>query len=204
VSAYFASGKYEREVSDIVGHLRRLIQARLARAPTDNERQLVIVWDIDETIVSTSDHTREDYMRRHAKALRRMRKPSADGQGSGAVPKPRHPIDDYYPPIPGMVEFYNEVLAMGVRGVLLTGRYDDVRDLTEGNLEWAGVRGWDQLIMREPHEVDMTASEYKLRRRQALARVYDIVASVGDQQSDMAGEHCGYKVRMPNPEYHIE
>lgn len=208
IRRYFVSGAYERDVKRVIEHVERLIAVRtreraaqrtFPHAQQRRPRPMAIVWDIDETLLSTIEHVRSRFMRLHGESV-----------GAAGPPPDRrhraHPVDEYFPPIPGMVELYNATLSMGVRGILLTGRYDgrEARALAEDNLRWAGVRTWDRLIMRGPDERKMNASEYKLHRRAALAEGYDILASVGDQPSDMSGSHCGFKVLMPNSAYKID
>ena len=49
----------------------------------------------------------------------------------------------------------------------------------------------------------MDAASYKNARRAELAREFDIWVNFGDQDSDMAGENNGIKVKLPNPQYKI-
>lgn len=46
------------------------------------------------------------------------------------------------------LDLYNEVLRLGFRLVLLTGRAEDKRTITINNLTMAGFQNWDKLILR--------------------------------------------------------
>ncbi|GKE08157.1 acid phosphatase 1-like protein, partial [Tanacetum coccineum] len=52
------------------------------------------------------------------------------------------------PAIKPSLELYNEVLRLGFKLVLLTGRAEDKRTITINNLTMAGFRDWDKLILR--------------------------------------------------------
>jgi hypothetical protein len=112
--------------------------------------------------------------------------------------------DNFHPPLMPVVQLYKLLLAAGVRPLILTGRYERHRDETFDNLRCIGVDTWDDAVFRAAHEETMSAQEYKEKRRADWARDgYNIIASVGDQESDVVGEHVGVPVLLPNPAYKI-
>lgn len=109
-------------------------------------------------------------------------------------------------PIAPTLELFKEARARGIAVFFITGRGDDPakRAATARNLRRAGYHGWSALIMRAPDELHLTATEYKSRRRAAIeSQGYTIIASIGDQWSDLDGGHVERTFKLPNPFYFI-
>ncbi|MDZ7578188.1 MAG: HAD family acid phosphatase [Candidatus Nanopelagicales bacterium] len=74
----------------------------------------------------------------------------------------------------------------------------------EADLARRGITGWRTLRLKSPAEQSQSAAVYKARARRALhARGFRIIASVGDQVSDMAKGHLKYGFLLPNPMYYL-
>ncbi|KAJ6793987.1 acid phosphatase 1-like [Iris pallida] len=113
-----------------------------------------------------------------------------------------------YPPsptLPASVWLYNLLLDRGFKIVLLTGRNESLRELTETNLISAGYNSWDRLIMRGESDADKTATVYKSEKRAELvAEGYKIHGSSGDQWSDLLGSPVATRsFKLPNPMYYV-
>ena len=109
-------------------------------------------------------------------------------------------------PIQSTLAAFNAAKARGVAVFFITGRNDerDIRAATVRNLHRAGYRGWTALIMRAPGERPLSAKDFKTRHRARIAaRGYTIIASVGDQWSDLDGGYVERKFKLPNPFYFI-
>lgn len=52
------------------------------------------------------------------------------------------------PAIEPSLKLYEEVLGLGFKVFLLTGRSERQREITVGNLNNAGFQNWDKLILR--------------------------------------------------------
>lgn len=52
------------------------------------------------------------------------------------------------PALPASLMLYEELQGLGFQLVLLTGRPEDQRAITENNLLFAGYSSWDRLILR--------------------------------------------------------
>jgi acid phosphatase len=92
----------------------------------------------------------------------------------------------------------------------VTGRYqeNDAQTWTEKNLSNAGYHGWDGLYMRDPATHGRPVSEHKIRARKDIeSHGFTIIANVGDQESDLAGDptgnHAERTFKVPNPFYFI-
>lgn len=98
---------------------------------------------------------------------------------------------------------YNRVKAMGLTVVVLTGRETTLKPWTRRCLIERGIIGWDRLILKPTDDTD-SASVFKSKVRGHLRREgLRIVASVGDQVSDMALGNLRAGFLLPNPIYFL-
>jgi predicted secreted acid phosphatase len=94
--------------------------------------------------------------------------------------------------------------AKGVAVIFITARPDRQRDVTILNLDHAEFEGWAELRTRPDRDDLLTVQEYKTAARTKVeAEGYTIIANVGDQTSDLEGEHSGCYFKVPNPFYLI-
>lgn len=108
------------------------------------------------------------------------------------------------PVIAPVKRLYDYAKSRGVTPMLITGRSEQSRSITQACLSKRGITGYGQLIMRSPAEESMTAARYKLQQREALeAEGWDLSLSIGDQYSDSAGTVPRGRFVLPNPMYFI-
>jgi acid phosphatase len=108
------------------------------------------------------------------------------------------------PPIMPALDLFNAAKAKGVAVVFITGRRDRERQATLWNLDRAGYEGWAKLVTRPDDDSHATVEAYKTEERRKLAEAgYTIIATVGDQQSDLDGGFAECKFKVPNPFYFI-
>jgi|SRR5947209_7536474 len=101
--------------------------------------------------------------------------------------------------------FFDAIRARNVSVFFITGRRDSQRDATLINLDHAGFQGWTKLVTRPDDDTNHTIVPFKSGERAKIqAAGYTIIATIGDQQSDIDGgaAECGFK--LPNPFYFIE
>lgn len=92
----------------------------------------------------------------------------------------------------------------GVAVIFITSRPDKQRDATILNLDHAGFEGWTELRTRPDRDDLLTVQDYKTAERTKVeAEGYTIIANVGDQMSDLEGDHSGCHFKVPNPFYFI-
>lgn len=187
---YYASGAYDEQVRAIVREASSRLLGAIERGQLPPNA--VVVFDIDDTLLNSHPHKKVEHLRLTGRAL-------VDPRGG----VPRHEQRAFLPPIRATVDLHNELRRRGVRTVLLTGRYARHERHTMANLRAAGVDPThDRVIFREPHEECIDASSYKQGRRAALAREgWVVVANLGDQVSDVVGDHSGMAFVLPNPQY---
>jgi predicted secreted acid phosphatase len=123
-----------------------------------------------------------------------------------------------FPATPGMVKFANRAQRLGFAVFGLTGRKDDQKDATLGNLNDVGYTTFDTnnfftkwvgADTNKPAYITCVAKcttvEYKAGTRKHIEEDlgYDIVLNVGDQWSDLQGGHADHTLKLPNPTYYL-
>ncbi|KAJ9546232.1 hypothetical protein OSB04_025939 [Centaurea solstitialis] len=103
------------------------------------------------------------------------------------------------------LKLYNEVLRLGFKIFLLTGRSEDKRDITVDNLIKAGFQKWDRLILRGAEDHGKTAVAFKSEKRKEIVEEgFRIHGNTGDQWSDLIGSFISVKsFKLSNPMYYI-
>lgn len=107
--------------------------------------------------------------------------------------------------IESWLKFYDEVLKLGFKIFLLTGRSERHRRVTTENLIKAGFRSWDKLILRSSEDHGKLATVYKSEKRKEMVEEgYRILGNSGDQWSDLLGSPMSIRsFKLPNPMYYI-
>lgn len=101
-------------------------------------------------------------------------------------------------------DLYRKLVRDGFAVVLLTGRSDSERATTAECLRKRGIKDWHELILRTQAEASLSADVYKSQRRADLqAEGHRIVASIGDQVSDMSMGRLKAGFLLPNLMYFI-
>ena len=127
-----------------------------------------------------------------------------------------------FPATPGMVSLVSAAKEAGCTVVGLTGRNDDQKAATIGNLQavgyqgftaanyytkWTGVGASQQPSYISCATAKCTTIEYKSQTRAHVeSRAggdYEVVANVGDQYSDLIGGHADRAIKLPNPTYYL-
>ncbi|TQD98558.1 hypothetical protein C1H46_015806 [Malus baccata] len=89
------------------------------------------------------------------------------------------------PAIKSSLKLYEEVLSLGFKVFLLTGRTEGKRKVTVENLNNAGFRDWHKLILRSADDREKLATIYKSEKRSEMEKEgYRILLNSGDQWSD--------------------
>ncbi|WCB92817.1 hypothetical protein DSM104299_01517 [Baekduia alba] len=147
-------------------------------------KKLAIVFDVDETALSNYSAI------------------VADGFVYG--PKSQaEATDEIGVAIKPSLDLYNLAKSKGITPFFITGRPEAQRAPTEDNLKREGFADWGQAFLK-PAGFTGTTVQYKTgARTQIEQQGYHIVASVGDQYSDLAGGHADVAFKLPNPFYFL-
>ena len=181
VKNYYESGQYDEEC-------KRVIDEAISKIDTVNiYPNSAVVFDIDETALSNYKHTKEI--------------------GFGFIIKIWNQwlLKADAPAIPQTKRFYDWLLFKNIKIIFLTGRNEEVREPTLKNLIADGYTKFDTLIVRQPQEYNIPAAEFKAHKREELVKKgYKIIATIGDQWSDLVGGNTGIKIKLPNYLYIID
>lgn len=172
--AYYESGCFDKEIAAFVEN----VKAQFTE-PAQNDMQ-TIIFDIDETVLS-------DYCN-----IKKIQ--------FGYIPKLSHKwiLQASAPAIPAMKDLYLYLLGKGYRIVFLTGRKYNEYEATQKNLEKEGFIGYDRLIVKPEEDHHTPNATYKARERAKLTKEgYEIVATFGDQATDLMGGETGKPFQVP-------
>lgn len=180
VKEYYENGSYEREMSKIIEKAKRDI------SKIEIEENTAAIFDVDDTVLGSYAYTKSI--------------------GFGYTPQTWHEwmVNGKPEAVPHMKEFIGWLTDKNIRVIFLTGRKDITFEATKKNLIRDGFAEFDTLICRSPENYKLKAVDYKSTEREKLAaKGYKIIACFGDQESDLAGENTGIKVKLPNYLYTI-
>lgn len=96
-----------------------------------------------------------------------------------------------------ILDFLNE---NNINYAFITGRKDNIKILTEKNLQITGYNKYSKLYMM-PYDSDLNVAKFKSNCREEIAKVFNIVCCIGDQVSDITGDNCGIPFLIFNPFY---
>lgn len=101
------------------------------------------------------------------------------------------------------LELYRLAQKKGIATFFITGRRESTRAHTDSNLRREGFTDYTRLVLK-PEVFTGSTVDYKAGARKAIeGEGYRIVASVGDQYSDLAGGHEDVAFKLPNPFYFL-
>ncbi|XP_038877120.1 acid phosphatase 1-like [Benincasa hispida] len=150
----------------------------------------VWIFDIDETLLSNLPYYTE-----HGYGSESFKPDEFDNWVEKAMA----------PPLQPSLELYKELLDLGFKLVLLTGRSEKQRESTTRNLINAGFYDWDRLVLRRDDDRGKSAILYKSEKRSEMENEgLRIIGNSGDQWSDLLGTSASVRsFKLPNPMYYI-
>ncbi|MGD7653828.1 MAG: HAD family acid phosphatase [Verrucomicrobiales bacterium] len=181
VDRYAGSGRYEADLAAV----SRAAQKWISRRARQGGGNLAVVLDIDETVLSNLEHMRENDWGYHP------------GRWDAWMKQADAPALD---PVRGI---YQCARKHDVAVFFITGRSESVRSATVRNLKAAGMGDYGGLILRADGSGRSAAVIKAEQRRRLSERGFTIIASIGDQQSDLDGGYAERVFKLPNPFYLI-
>jgi len=182
IIAYYQSGHYERDVSDVDAHLQSYVDARLKQGV----QKPAVVFDIDDTMLSSYAYERAydfAYTQRSWSQWERA---------------------DRFPPIEPTLQLARRLAHEHVAVFYVTGRRVPERAITQHELAVAGYPTPVGLYLRPMSDTATSVIPYKSRTRAAIEHQgYDVLASIGDQWSDLRGGYADQLYKLPNPMYFL-
>jgi acid phosphatase len=188
----YQAGNYTEDVALVIADARAYVERR-----ADQVKMPAVVLDIDETSLSNWENIRENNFG------------FIKGGPCSRDPNMACGFDEWIhmaiaPAIEPTRTLFNAMRARNISVFFITGRRNSQRDATLLNLDHAGFEGWTKLITR-PDADGGSIVPFKSGERAKIADAgYAIIATIGDQQSDIDGgfAECGFK--LPNPFYFID
>jgi acid phosphatase len=181
VKAYVTSEQYMEDIRAVTSEAEKYIAEHI-----NTLRRNAIVLDIDETSLSNLKYELEmDFGYTSSTWTEWKRKSQST-------------------PILPTLELYEWAQSKKLALFFITGTTEDLRKAMKTNLLNAGFISWDSLYMRpvNNHEI---ASVYKPKARKEITeRGYYMIASIGDQESDLVGGYAEKTFKLPNPMYIVK
>ena len=185
--SYHDTGAYDKELAQVVKQAETYINTTVdANEKSKKPAQLALVLDIDETTLSNYDGIIERKFCEDQKLINR------------AI----HKADA--PAIKPMLALYKDARKHNVAIFFVTGRRPNFQRSTERNLKKAGYTSWHGLYFRPKQDKNQSVIPYKTQVRASITRQgYTIIASIGDQTSDLTGGYADKTFKLPNPYYYL-
>ena len=185
VKNYYESGKYDEEMNQVVKDAEeKFDKVEVNKSGKDKS---VVIFDVDDTAINNYGLSKMmdfGYVYELNKKWNKELKAPAIKQTQ---------------------DLYNFLIKKGFKIIFLTGRNSNEYEVTYKNLIKDGYAGFDTLITQREDEQNLTASEFKSKKRTELTNEgYNIVGTVGDQWTDLEGPYTGIKIKLPNYLYEIK
>ncbi len=218
---YHDSGRYEQDLASVARAARDYIAARLAEA----RRAARTGRECSTRYVATSvRHPRTGerlYRRVRSCRLRSLRPRGLSGRPALVLDIDETSLSNYrYLEATGFsqlgvaqgallggeaiqptLELFRYAKSAGVAVFFVTGTPPELKQVREDNLRRVGYAHWDGAFYKPMNE---PTAKFKSGVRAELERQgFDILANVGDQESDLAGGHADRSFKYPNPFYCI-
>ncbi|HXU25773.1 MAG TPA: HAD family acid phosphatase [Bacteroidia bacterium] len=181
---YYDSGAYFTEIENVV----RPAKENLIEQAEHNlqHEKLAIVLDIDDTAISNYPNLKSvDFGGDHAMRIKIALKGDA-------------------PAIPAVLALYNLALKENVDVFFVTGRPNDLQEITEKMLKNDGYTKWTGIYFQTPEYKNIPISNFKTAMRKKITDMgCKIIENVGDQYSDLKGGYALQQYKIPNPFYYI-
>lgn len=182
--SYCNTGEYLKELTQVATQASDYIQQQVdSNQHQPQPKQLAIVLDIDETSLSNySNMIQDDFANNPPKILEEL-------------------LAGNEPAIQPILDLYQQAIQNNVAVFFVTGRDESLRTATIQNLKVAGYTQWAGLELRTGH---IPTIVYKTAARAKITQQgYTILASIGDQESDLIGGYAQRTFKLPNPFYYL-
>lgn len=187
VIKYYDTGEYNRDVNTIATKAKNYINYRVRKNNhLSRPHKLALVLDIDETVLSNYHHM---VARQFAGTKTQFHKEVLAAND---------------PAIKPMLKLYQDAINKKVAVFFVTGRNDAMRQATFKNLRRAGLSKWEGIYFKPQNYNQKSIIPFKSSMRKAIEKKgYTIIASIGDQYSDLAGGYAARTFKLPNPYYFL-
>jgi acid phosphatase len=181
VMSYYESDRYSNDLKKIISNAEeKIIKLEL-------KTNSAVVFDVDETSLSNYESIKKIYF------------------GYDPVMWNNWINEGKAPAISEVKQFYDFIIMKKIKAIFLSSRKGSQYDVTYRNLKQAGYLEFDILILKDNSDSNLTSLAFKSKQRELLSKKgYDIIAVIGDQESDLQGNYHGLQIKLPNYLYIIE
>jgi acid phosphatase len=181
VMSYYESDRYSNDLKKIISNAEeKIIKLEL-------KTNSAVVFDVDETSLSNYESIKKIYF------------------GYDPVMWNNWINEGKAPAISEVKQFYDFIIMKKIKAIFLSSRKGSQYDVTYRNLKQAGYLEFDILILKDNSDSNLTSLAFKSKQRELLSKKgYDIIAVIGDQESDLQGNDHGLQIKLPNYLYIIE
>lgn len=179
---YYTSGQHDADVARVDARMQTDVDARVRAGA----RKPAAVFDIDDTALSTFTYER------------------AHDFGFDNVSWTSWERADRFPAIVPTLRLAQHLAHEHIAIFFVTGRRAPERGVTLHELALAGYPKPAGLYLRPVNDHASSVIPFKSSSRAHIVALgYDIVASVGDQWSDLRGGYADSVYKLPNPMYYL-
>lgn len=187
IRQYHDSGEYEKEVTLQIAEAQKFLlqQIQYSKEHKSNKK-LALVLDIDETSITNYDKiAQRDFAGDHSQIHQEILAANS-------------------PALKPTLALYNTALEHGVAVFFVTGRFNSELEATKKNLSYAGYKNWSGIYVRPDEYKKHSIISFKAASRKKIEdKGYIVVASIGDQYSDIKGGYALKGFKLSNPFYYI-
>ncbi|KAF8083913.1 hypothetical protein N665_0746s0015 [Sinapis alba] len=186
LETYYNGGQFDKDYNVVASYA--LAFAKTVKIGGDGKDAWV--FDVDETVLSNLEYYK------------------ANGYGS----EPYNPktfnewvVQGTATGFDASLKLYKGLKKLGFSIILITGRDEAQRNITEKNLRDAGYSGWEYLLLRGHEDQGKAAVKFKSEQRSRMVKKgYKLHGNTGDQWSDLQGFAVADRsFKVPNPIYCI-
>ncbi|KAL0710674.1 hypothetical protein Bca4012_017652 [Brassica carinata] len=186
LETYYNGGQFDKDYNVVARYA--LAFAKTVKIGGDGKDAWV--FDVDETLLSNLEYYK------------------ANGYGSERYNSKKFNewvVRGTAPGFDASLKLYKGLKKLGFTIILLTGRDEAQRKITEKNLRDAGYSGWEYLLLRGHEDQGKAAVKYKSEQRSRMVKKgYKLHGNTGDQWSDLQGFAVADRsFKVPNPIYYI-
>jgi acid phosphatase len=181
VRSYVNSKQYMEDISAVTSEAENYIDRHI-----DTTKRNAIVLDIDETSLSNLKYELEMDFGYTVSTWNEWRQKS---QAPAILPT---------------LKLYKWAQSKKIALFFISGTTEDLREPVKTNLLNVGYASWDSLYMRPVKNHDKAAVYKPKIRNEITEDGYYIIASIGDQESDLVGGYAEKTFKLPNPMYIVK
>jgi acid phosphatase len=187
LTRYHDSGRYMQELARVDKNAMNYLKKRVSEnLNLSHPKKLAVVFDIDETVLSNWEHIKANDFGGNQATWDKL-----EEAGDDTALKPA-------------LKLYQLAKKEHVTVFFVTGRRERHRVVTVRNLKAAGFSGWEKLYLKPNTYAEKSVVAFKAYARKKIeAQGYDVIFTMGDQNSDLDGGYADRKFKLPNPFYYI-